>query len=392
MAEPGVEFADVLANCLDGVEEGRLTAEECLDRYPALATELAEMLSTANQIRSAPEIVPSSAFRLQARSGLLAQLKPMPVKKATIFEALSQKWRRIAVAPRPMGFSMAWGLVVIAIATLLIGGGMAYASDASVPGQPLYALDRSLEEIQAGLTRDPEALVAVQLSFADERLAEAQKLTGDDRNGRFQEALDGYGESITSVVQTIDSVQDADRERLGLLLDEAIPDHDDKLVGLAFLDEDATEDNQDSVNLFCASGQAHPVAQSLAEGYDVDVEQIMAWFCGSADTNGFGFGQINLALQKEIQLDQAGPSAGQLLERRASGQGWGQIWRDLGIIGKQKDGGMPDSAGPKEREGTSGENGPPDHASDKNRGGPPDHAGPKDNNGPPDHAGRPDKD
>jgi hypothetical protein len=55
----------------------------------------------------------------------------------------------------------------------------------------------------------------------------------------------------------------------------------------------------------------------------------MGYFC-----NGQGMGAIMLAL-KTSQLTGADPAS--LLAMRAAGEGWGQIWQELGLIGSEKD-------------------------------------------------------
>jgi hypothetical protein len=145
--------------------------------------------------------------------------------------------------------------------------------------------------------------------------------------------------------------------------------------------EEGEEEVEKTESAYCDPEKemgSHPVAAALAEMYEVPEDEIMAYFC-----DGFGFGQIMLALQTDVE------HYGEYLAQREAGQGWGQIWQELGLIGKpgaatsppghlkrpDHAGGPPDHAGgPPDHAG-----GPPDHA-----GGPPDHAG-----GPPDHAGGP---
>lgn len=93
----------------------------------------------------------------------------------------------------------------------------------------------------------------------------------------------------------------------------------------------------DKTGYFCRNPEAvHPVGKAIAETYGVTYEEVMAWFCqGRA-----GFGQIALALQT---AETTGDSANTYLERRASGEGWGQIWRDLGLTGKSRKNGRPTS-------------------------------------------------
>jgi hypothetical protein len=149
-------------------------------------------------------------------------------------------------------------------------------------------------------------------------------------------------------------------------------------------EEEDEEDVDDDVNFFCREGTEaqHPVGASIAARYDVEYEQVMAWFCDGK----FGFGQIMLALQT---AQMTGGDADELLARRAGGEGWGQIWISMELIGKPGDAnppGKPEGAGPPAWAG------PPDHAGPPEGAGPPDWAGPPDNAGPPDWAGPPDND
>jgi hypothetical protein len=101
---------------------------------------------------------------------------------------------------------------------------------------------------------------------------------------------------------------------------------------------------------FCENRKGeHPVAAGIAEKYEVDYETVIAWFCGDEDFvkpdgDNFGFGEIMLALQT-IALDDVELSAEEILEMRADGLGWGEIWQEFGLIGKPDHAGPPDWAG-----------------------------------------------
>lgn len=361
MTETQLEFSDVLDHCIEDVKAGRLTIEECLDQYPEFAHELREPLVVAEMLGGIPLQEPSESFRQQARPRLMAQLGPMPDGRVSLLEKIQQKWTHFFIIPQTRRLSMGWMLALFLVASVLVGGGTAYASDNAVPGQPLYGLDRSLEEIQADLTVDPQAFVALQLAFADERLSEAQELASEEEGEGFQEALNGYGESIGAVVQKFAAAEAVDLEALESLLDDALTDHDAKLAALALLDEDDVEDDCDidgeedceeneneengdldddiddgdkSENRFCVTGESHPVALKL-EG-DYTAEEIMEWFCGSEDSRGVGFGQIMHAIQTEALLVMKGETitADELLAMKADGFGWGLIWQQYGLKGK----------------------------------------------------------
>jgi hypothetical protein len=130
----------------------------------------------------------------------------------------------------------------------------------------------------------------------------------------------------------------------------------------AFAQEDGNEEGEGSY--FCENrdDDEHPVAAGIAETYEIEYQTVIAWFCGDnidKDGENFGFGEIMLALQtSELEDDEI--TAEEILDRRAGGEGWGEIWQDLGLIGK------PDHAGPPEWVG----DGPPEWA------GPPEGVGP----------------
>jgi len=272
---------------------------------------------------------------------------------------------------RPSAFRLALVLSIVLVAVVLLGGGTAFAADSAVPGETLYGLDRSLEDIQAQLTKNPKAIVTLNLAFADERLLEAQRLAEGEGTGDFQDALSDYVDTIDSVVETIGASAIADNNHLSRILDDAIAVHDVKLLRLAVADG-SEEDDAAALGRFCEGSETHPVAQSMAEHYDVDSSQIMNWFCGSDQAPGIGLGQIMLALRKQ---DESGPSAQEMLRRRAGGEGWGQIWQDLGLLGKKNADDLPERAGPKGDKNSNG---------DDNTSG--DDSSPGDEKGPPDHA------
>lgn len=90
----------------------------------------------------------------------------------------------------------------------------------------------------------------------------------------------------------------------------------------------------------------HPLAEKVGERYAVGEQWVMDYFC-----DGYGMGAIMLAL-KTSQME--GSDAGELLEMRAGGKGWGQIWLEKGLVGSEREGfsppGLlkkPEFAGPK---------------------------------------------
>jgi hypothetical protein len=121
-------------------------------------------------------------------------------------------------------------------------------------------------------------------------------------------------------------------------------------------DEDKPEGKKEN-SAFCDDGKQdrpHPLAAKVSEHFSVPEIWVMETFC-----DGYGMGAIMLALKTrdlDDELDD-GSDPGALLERRAEGEGWGQIWKERGLIDSEKEGhsplgllNRPDHAGPKDKD------------------------------------------
>ena len=122
-----------------------------------------------------------------------------------------------------------------------------------------------------------------------------------------------------------------------------------KLLGVGNDEDNSDEGKMNSA--YCADGvqeKPHPFAVRMSERYGVSEEWVMGYFCG-----GYGMGQIMLALKTgRIEGIEVDPET--LLTKRANGQGWGNIWKGLGLIGSEREGHSPpgllkkpDHAGPR---------------------------------------------
>ena len=101
--------------------------------------------------------------------------------------------------------------VIVAIAGGL--GGMVFASDAAAPGDALYGVDRTVENIRYGLA-GPQAHSNLALQFAQERYEEVNTLMdeGDDSD----ELLVGLDEAIAAVQALLDDPTLSDDARAAI--------------------------------------------------------------------------------------------------------------------------------------------------------------------------------
>jgi hypothetical protein len=112
-----------------------------------------------------------------------------------------------------------------------------------------------------------------------------------------------------------------------------------KKVGPRSEDDEVEKPEGFRVNsAFCAEGKQdkpHPLAPKIAQRYGVSEEWVMEKFC-----DGYSIGAIMLAI-KTSQIDGMTATPDELLANRAAGTGWGLIWKELGLIGSEKNGHSP---------------------------------------------------
>jgi hypothetical protein len=240
---------------------------------------------------------------------------------------------------RPLRFlnsrkmALAGALLALLLVVIAGTGGVIYAADRSVPGDPLYGIDQTVESVRLSLTTRPEATTRLLLSLAKERLAEAEELStrGDGEN--LDVALSGLGTVVSSLVEAQNTGDGEGQAAVAALLDNSFSSQEGQTEGSprAIVAEDVDDDEQgepeqDGVNP-CTQADPHPVAERLAESYEVPYEDIMTWFC---DGN-YGMGEIMLALKTGEKMD---VPAADLLERKTELGGWGKVWQELGLIGR----------------------------------------------------------
>jgi hypothetical protein len=100
-------------------------------------------------------------------------------------------------------------------------------------------------------------------------------------------------------------------------------------------EEDEEEDSNGTKlnSAFCdpdKQGRPHPLAVTIAARFEVEESWVMEHYC-----TGDSMGAIMLAL-KTSSFEGVDADADTILELRKSGAGWGQIWKELKLIGNER--------------------------------------------------------
>ena len=198
-------FEDILVECIDDIKAGRSSIEDCLSRYPSLREQLEPLLRIALEIHETPDVKPSPAFKIKARVQLMEQIHER--------QAVTRwPWRRYSDQTKPTKyrrrFSMVGVIVAIALALSAAGGGTAYASQASLPGDALYPIKLGTEQVRMMLPGDDVAKAERALSFAERRVDEMEALAKEGRPEDMALAVAKYDDALNKVLARMELAGD----------------------------------------------------------------------------------------------------------------------------------------------------------------------------------------
>ena len=166
------ELYDVLELCLQEIEKGT-DIETVLSRYPKYADELRPLLeSSVDAIRLAPP-GPSADVERRGRARLLQQA-------ALMRESQGQPSRRLWSVP------LRRALVTLTVVGVLFisSTSLVQAASTTLPGDNLYPVKRTWEDVRVLFTFDNQAREALEVEHENERLYELNDLFTEGRSAK----------------------------------------------------------------------------------------------------------------------------------------------------------------------------------------------------------------
>lgn len=105
-------------------------------------------------------------------------------------------------------------IIIIIFAVIGIGGGTAYASRNSLPGEPLYRVKNLTDDFRLLTSRSPEEKAKVYLSIANERLAEVEKLQAKGASDDLvAAALESYNQNQQKATRILGEAKSSDEQK-----------------------------------------------------------------------------------------------------------------------------------------------------------------------------------
>lgn len=173
---------EILETCLKELENGA-DVETVLSRRPELADELRPMLEAAVKARALAVPPPSEAVIRRSRARVLQHAAELRERKAIpIIPPVRRNWSA----------SLRRALVTLATLALLFAGGngLVRASSTTLPGDNLYPVKRTWEELAHFFVFDPQRREALEIEHANERLEELAELLARGRTAKVD--FSGY--------------------------------------------------------------------------------------------------------------------------------------------------------------------------------------------------------
>lgn len=170
---------EALEVCLNDIEQGA-DVEAALSRYPDLADELHPMLETVAQAKGMAVPVPSADIVKRNRAKLLQHAAEM--REGQITSSSRRVW---SVPLRRVGVTFMVVAMLFVSSTNLVR-----AASTTLPGDNLYPVKRTWEDLSLLFTFDVEEREALELEHENERLDELHELFVEGRSANVDFA--GY--------------------------------------------------------------------------------------------------------------------------------------------------------------------------------------------------------
>ncbi len=202
------EFNEALQVCLDLIRGGRETIESAVARYPEFADELREQLEVATWLTSASSALdPRPGFVAASRRRLVSRIQqesqpPVPVP-LTFGERLQQFLSAKQLVPV--------GFVLLIMLGLFVSGTVVSASRKAIPGDGLYSIKLTLEQIAMATSLDEKSDAELSIQMVENRLTEVQTLIVEERYEEVAETIQESTEQISKTLEIIKNVNEEDR-------------------------------------------------------------------------------------------------------------------------------------------------------------------------------------
>ncbi len=188
-------LAQILDDCISRLQSGEDAVDALRRDYPQHVQDLAPLAEIARQMQTdfhAP--APSENFARNSKIRLLNHLRAAHVP-TTAAKSRAHSSKRFSWRP-----ARAIATLFIAFMLAITSTGLAWASSDALPGDVLYPVKRSVEEIRLGITFSKSGDAELLNAFTTERMDEIEALIFAGRDEYLAETLEDYEAMLDRLV------------------------------------------------------------------------------------------------------------------------------------------------------------------------------------------------
>jgi len=211
--DKGKEIAGIFDECLDKLLKGE-TVDACLKSYPQFASELRPLLEVALATHQSVDIKPGPEFKARARYQLNTVLDEMEKQQS---RRSWLGWLRLAQVT-----------VSLSLALVISGGGMVVVAGNSMPGEFLYSVKLTSEQVRLSFSLTTESKAEQYIRMADERIEEIIYLVPNGNSSEITETSQRLEQHLDAIV---DLVAPEDYDKTNTIMSPSLGLPEDDLAG-----------------------------------------------------------------------------------------------------------------------------------------------------------------
>jgi len=176
----------ILGDCIQAIQRGEQSIEDCLDRYPEYQPELESLIRIAIDLNNTPKVRPRLVFMQTARLRLLKKIKS--VRQPSVLDWFAGFFN--ALQMNRLARTVTIVVILLFLLFSSISSFTVYAAQDALPGDFLYSVKLSVEDFQIAVSNQDKA-IELHLEFANERQKEL-KLLGSHGRTEYIETVEQY--------------------------------------------------------------------------------------------------------------------------------------------------------------------------------------------------------
>lgn len=204
------DFDTILEQCLEAIQNGAMSVDECLQAYPEYEEELAPLLNLTQRLVEARELKASSEFRSAALERFKSRSMVSRPAKASPWPAVAKPVELPVARPvsasrtRQVRWSFSFSIsLVVVFCLVLLTAGVGLAAQSSLPGGVFYPVKLAIENTTLTLAGSEVRTAELHLAYAERRLVEIDQLLWKGQTSLLPSSLKDFNQHVARVASQI---------------------------------------------------------------------------------------------------------------------------------------------------------------------------------------------